>query len=84
LPWAASSLYRLFAQHLPENYHRATARVLFDSLLDVTGKVEIEDRRVVVTLDKRAHNPLLVDSGLADHPTPMPWLAGKELVIQFA
>jgi hypothetical protein len=80
----ASSLYRLFAQHLPENYHHATAKVLFDSLLDVTGKAEIEDRRVAVTLDKRAHNPYLVDSGLADPPTPMPWLAGKELVIRFA
>ena len=80
----ASSLYRLFAQHLPENYHHATAKVLFDSLLDVTGKVEIEDTRVAVTLDKRAHNPYLVDSGLADPPTPMPWLGGKELVIHFA
>ncbi len=80
----ASSLYRLFAQHLPENYHHATARVLFDSLLDVTGKIDIEDTRIVVTLDKRAHNPFLVDSGLADQPTPMPWLHGKSLVIEFA
>jgi len=39
---------------------------------------------VIVTLDKRAHNSYLVDSGLADQPTPMPWLEGKELVIQFA
>lgn len=80
----ASSLYRLFARRLPENYHNATAKVLFDSLLDVTGKVEIERSQIIVTLDKRAHNPYLVDSGLADHPTPMPWLADKELVIQFA
>ncbi len=80
----ASSLYRLFAQHLPENYHHATAKVLFDNLLDVTGRVDIEDHRVVVTLDKRAHNPYLVDSRLADQPTPMPWLEGRELVIAFA
>ena len=80
----ASSLYRLFARYLPENYHNATAKVLFDSFLDVGGKIQIEDRRVIVTLDKRAHNPYLVDSGLADQPTPMRWLGGKELVIQFA
>jgi len=67
--------------HLPENYHHATVRVLFDSLLDVTGKVDIEDTRIVVTLDKRAHNPFLVDSGLAKQHTPMPWLQGKRLVI---
>jgi hypothetical protein len=80
----ASSLYRLFAQHLPENYRHATAKVLFDSILDVTGRVDIRDNQVVVTLDKRAHNPYLVDCGLADQPTPMPWLDGKELVIAFA
>ncbi len=80
----ASSLYRLFAQHLPENYRHATAKVLFENLLDVTGNVEIGDHRIVVTLDKRAHNPYLVDCGLADRPTPMPWLEGKELVIAFA
>jgi hypothetical protein len=80
----ASSLYRLFAQHLPENYRRATAKVLFDNLLDVSGRVDIEARRVVVTLDKRAHNPYLVDCGLANQPTPMPWLDDRELVIAFA
>ena len=80
----ASSLYRLFAQRLPENYRRATAKVLFDSLLDVSGKIDIEPRQIVVTLDKRAHNPFLVDTGLADEPTPMSWLGDKPLVIQFA
>ena len=80
----ASSLYRLFAQHLPENYRNATAKALSQSLLDVAGEVHIEDTRIVVTLDKRAHNPFLVDSGLANHPTPMPWLEGKELVLAFA
>ncbi|MBS1269773.1 MAG: hypothetical protein MAG794_00724 [Gammaproteobacteria bacterium] len=84
LTLAASSLYRLFAQRLCDNYHHATARVLFDSLLDVAGKIQIKNTQILVTLDKRAHNPYLVDSGLADHPTPMPWLDNKELVIEFA
>jgi hypothetical protein len=84
LTLTASSLYRLFARRLPENYHHATAKVLFDSLLDVAGKIEIDTHQIAVTLDKHAHNPYLVDSGLADQPTPMSWLAGKELVIKFA
>jgi len=46
----ASSWYRLFAQHLPENDHRSTAKVLFDNLLDVSGRVDIEERRIIVTL----------------------------------
>ena len=59
-------------------------RRIIDNLLDVTGRIDIEDHRVVVTLDKRAHNPYLVDCGLANQPTPMLWLEGKELVIEFA
>jgi hypothetical protein len=39
---------------------------------------------VVVTLDKRAHNPFLVKSRLADQPTPMSWFGDKELVLHFA
>jgi len=80
----ASSLYRLLAKRLAEEYRRATARKIFDNLLDLGGPVQVEEGRVVVTFDKRAHNPYLVDTGLADTPTPMPWFGGKDLVIRFA
>jgi hypothetical protein len=80
----ASSLYRLLASRLADEYRRATAKKIFSNLLDVGGQVDLESRQVVVTLDKRAHNPYLVDSGLADQPTPMPWCGGRKLVIQFA
>jgi hypothetical protein len=53
-------------------------------LLDLSGKVEITANSVVVTLDKRAHNPYLVNSGSADKPTPMPWFGNKKLTIRFA
>jgi hypothetical protein len=39
---------------------------------------------VIVTIDKRAHNPYLVASGLADRPTKMPWFGNKQLLIRFA
>ena len=45
--------------------------------------VQIGDEEVIVTLDKRAHNPYLVASGLADHPTPMPWFGNKVMRIRF-
>ena len=44
----------------------------------------VRESAVVVTLDKRAHNPFLVASGLADKPAPMPWFGNKKLLIRFA
>ncbi len=79
-----SALYRLLSNHLAEEYRRATAKSIFNNLLDVGGLVEIGDQQITVTLDKHAHNPYLVDSKLADEPTPMSWLDNKDLVLRFA
>src|SRR3954471_7180421 len=78
----ASSLYRLMAQRIGREYARAQAKTLFRQLLDVTATVEVGEADVRVTLDKRAHNPYLVASQLADQPTPMPWFGNKLLHIR--
>jgi hypothetical protein len=78
----ASTLYRLLAEHLPDNYRRAQAKTVFRHLLDVAGKVNIQEQDVIVTLDKRAHNPILAETGLVDRPTPMPWLQGRNLILR--
>lgn len=80
----AASLYRLLAARIGREYERAQAKKIFRNLLDVSATVTITATQVIVTLDKRAHNPCLVASGLADSATPMPWFGGKELVISFA
>ena len=80
----ASALYRLMAARIGHEYERAQAKKLFRTLLDVAATVTIDTREVIVTLDKRAHNPYLVASGLAEAPTPMPWFGGKQLRIRFA
>ena len=80
----ASSLYRLMAERIGREYQRAQAKKIFRNLLDVSATVVVEEHRVTVKLDKRAHNPYLVASGLAKSPTPMAWLAGKKLIITFS
>src|SRR5881409_4258270 len=50
----ASSLYRLMAQRIGREYGRAQAKTIFRNLLDISATVSIEERRVVVVLDKRA------------------------------
>lgn len=77
-----SALYRMLAERLPENYRRAQAKTLFDRLLDVSGSVQVSDHHVIVTLDKRAHNPILAETGFIDRPTPIPWVFGKKLILR--
>jgi hypothetical protein len=80
----ASSLYRLMADRIGREYAKAQAKTIYRNLLDVPATVRIADAEVIVTLDKRAHNPYLVASELADYPTPMPWLGNRMLKIRFA
>jgi hypothetical protein len=80
----AASLYRLMAGKIAREYEKAQAKKIFRNLLDVSATVCVTHRQVIVTLDKHAHNPYLVASGLANSPTPMPWFGGKELVVNFA
>jgi hypothetical protein len=80
----AAALYRLMAGKIGREYERAQAKKIFRNMLDVSANVVITNDEVVVTLDKRAHNPYLVASGLADSPTLMPWYGNKRLVIRFS
>jgi hypothetical protein len=80
----ASGLYRLMADKIGKEYQRSQAKKIFRNLLDVSAHVTVEEKKVTVTLDKRAHNPYLVASGLTKTTTPMPWFGDKKLVIDFA
>jgi len=80
----ASSLYRLMAARIGREYERAQAKKIFRNLLDASATVTVEKKEITVKLDKRAHNPYLVASGLTKESIPMPWLEGKKLVIAFA
>src|SRR5215469_6749852 len=80
----ASSLYRMMARRIGREYSHCQAKTVFRNLLDLSGKVEVNSANVVVTFDKRAHNPYLVASGLTAQPTPMPWFGNKKLLLQFA
>lgn len=79
----AASLYRLMAGKIGREYERAQAKKIFRNMLDVSATVVITEDQVIVTPDKRAHNPYLVASGLADAPTTMAWYGNKQLVIKF-
>src|ERR1017187_1084918 len=79
---AATGLYRMLGRLLP-GYEAAKSRQLFRHFLNAPAEVEIESGRVQVTLPKRAHNPLLINAGLGEKATPMPWWDNRPLQICF-
>jgi hypothetical protein len=80
----ASGLYRLMAERIGREYGKAQAKTLFRQMLDVGASVEVGEAQVVVTLDKRSHNPYQVASKLHEEPTRMPWFGDKQLYIRFS
>jgi hypothetical protein len=79
----ASSLYRLLGAKVGNGYAEAKADHLFRDLVDATATVTITASEILVTFQKRAHNPLLLATGLDRTSTPIPWLGGKPLRLIF-
>jgi transposase len=78
----AGNLYRLLARRLTR-YERATPDKLWRHFLDATGTVHATPDALTVDLNIRTYHPVLIAAGLADQPTPIPWLNGRELRFRF-
>jgi hypothetical protein len=78
----ASGLYRLLGKRL-HGFAHAKAAQIFRRFLDTTATVEITDDLVRVRLPRRAHNPLLIESGLFDGTTKIPWWGGRRIAVEF-
>lgn len=78
----AGNLYRLLARRLPR-YQHATPDRLWRHFLDATGTVHVSADALTVDLRLRTYHPVLIDAGLADEATPIPWLDGRQLRFRF-
>ncbi len=78
----ATGLYRLLGKHL-HGFEHAKARQVFRRFLDTTATVDVTPERVRVRLPRRAHNPLLIESGLLANPVAIPWWGGAKLEVVF-
>jgi hypothetical protein len=74
----ASGLYRILAKRM-RGYSDAQARQIFRDLIDMPADVTITDREVEVSFHRRAHLPIILDSGLIDKPVAVPWWNGLRL-----
>jgi hypothetical protein len=78
----AGNLYRLLAQRLPR-YHHATPDRIWRHFLDSTGTLHLTDDELILELRLRTYHPVLINAGLADQPTAIPWLDGRQLKFRF-
>jgi transposase len=78
----AGNLYRLLARRLPR-YQHATPDRIWRHFLDSTGTLHLTDDALTVDLRVRTYHPVLIDAGLADQTTPIPWLDGRQLRFRF-
>jgi hypothetical protein len=78
----AGNLYRLLARQLPR-YENATPDRIWRHFLNATGTLHITDDTITADLRLRTHHPVLIDAGLADQITPIPWLGDRTLRFHF-
>jgi hypothetical protein len=78
----AGNLYRLLARRLPR-YQHATPDRIWRHFLDSTGTLHLTDDTLTLDLHMRTYHPVLIDAGLADQATPIPWLDDRQLRFRF-
>jgi transposase len=78
----AGNLYRLLARKLPR-YENATPDRLWRHFLDSTGTLHVDQDTLTLELRVRTYHPVLIDAGLADQPTTIPWLDDRQLKFRF-
>jgi len=80
LTLVGQATYQMFAQHL-RGYEHSGAGVLFRKFIDTPAKIFIGPKEIEVRLNKRANNPILIDSGFVNSPFRLPWLQNKTVRI---
>jgi hypothetical protein len=74
----ATGLYRFLALKL-RGFERAQPRQIWRRFLKSPAHVRITETEVVVELPRRAHNPILIASGLLDERLVVPWWNNRRL-----
>lgn len=77
----ANGCYRWLANRL-RGYEKAAPKQLYRRFVETSGRVEVQEDRVVVHFDKRSHNPILREAALDRQQIPIPWL--NDLPVLFA
>jgi transposase len=75
----ASTLYRLLASRIGNGYQTAKFARIFRDFISATAHIDIDETRITVRFQKRAHNPMLINAGFDKEDIRIPWLQNKRL-----
>ena len=80
----ASTLYRALAGRLPKAYSTAKCRTLFNHFVRAPATVITSADQIIVRLTRRAHNNELRAAGYVGSQGRIPWMHGRELILDYA
>jgi hypothetical protein len=78
----ANGCYRWLAKQMP-GFDKAAPKQLYRKFVETGGVIEIQQERIVVHFDKRAHNPILREATLDNERVKVPWLGDLPVVFDF-
>lgn len=78
----AAMLYQQLAQRL-KGFTDSTPLNIFRKFINTQGHIEITSQHIIIHLEKRSHNPILIEAGFDKKPIPVPWFNGKTLLFRF-
>jgi hypothetical protein len=79
----ANALYRHLAKHLT-GFETAYPKQLFRRFLNTPARVTVTDTTIRVCLRRRAHHPILLNSGLLTARPCVPWWGNRQLHLEIA
>ena len=79
----ANGCYHWLASRL-HGYEAAKPKQLYRKFVETSGLVEIGEQEIVVTLDRRCHNPVLREAALDKNASPIPWAGNRKLRLAFS
>lgn len=75
----ANGCYQWLASRL-HGFERSKPKALYRKFVETSGMVEIKsNRRIVTSLNRRSHNPILREAALDNDRPRIPWLANHRL-----
>jgi hypothetical protein len=79
----AQGCYRWLGSRL-KGYDKLRPKQLYRKFVETGGLVEVGEGRIVVTLDRRCHNPALREAALDREGTPVPWLRHLPILFNYS